>query len=1213
MYKSEESFFAFTAKRPVAIVMMVLAVITFGYISLKKLPVNLLPEIAYPSITVRTEYPGAGPEDVEERVSERVHEALSVLPGLNEISSISKPGMSDVSLEFAWDTNIAFATQNIREKLDRTFLPDDVETPIILRYDPSLDPVLRIGVTGGSDLIALRKITEDEIQHKLETVEGVAAVKVRGGLEEEIHVEVDEKKLRSLNLNISLLNQRLAAENVNMAAGTIKEGETEYLVRTLNQFMNLDDIMDLIISRSDAGPIRLGSLAKVYRTHKEQDVISRIAGKESVEIQVFKEADANIVTLADNVRARLNGTPEQQAYSHALKTGVMPDPELLIKEARLRKEKELAEKGQEPRDMESKPGKTEHDPHHRRGRGPSDRGGVHSLEKDPEILKLQALVDTKRKMITFIAANLPDNINIRILSDQSRFIDNSINEVKSSAILGGLFAVLILFLFLKKAGSTLIIALSIPISVTATFAPMFLTDTSLNIMSLGGLALGIGMLVDNSIIVLESIFRCREEGDSVKESAIRGVSEIGGAAVASTLTTVAVFFPIAFVEGIAGQIFRDQALTVVFSLLTSLAVALFFIPMLASRRFDRFAETGFKIYRFSCFSKVARFVKSGNIAWRIMKALLATVPFVLNLLVELAGFVLYHAGFAISWTGARIIWILLKLGQVVFWPLAFCFNMWFKIVSGFYTPLLRFILTNSMAIIILFAATFMLVYAGIRHAGELGQEVLPEVHQGELIAHLNLHMGAPLEQTDRITAIAEKESAEVDGVEWVSSTIGIARDEISSAEEGEHTARIYIKVKGGKDLEKREESVLEDLRTIYAAYPEVVSFRFTRPTLFSLKSPVQVEVKGIDLDEINEAAAEVEWILNGMEGLEDVKSTVQRGNPEICIRFDREKLVRYGLDTATLAEQVSSMVKGKVPTRFPGERKIDILVRVDQEELACVEDLAATIINPRSDMPLPLNAVADINVIEGPGEIRRIWGQRAGIVSANLSGFDMGKISSKIRAAIQPIQEKGNLTLDIGGQGRDLDSAMNNMMLALYLAIFLVYIVMASQFESLFQPFIIICSIPLAFVGVAFALYWLDIHLSVIVFIGGIMLAGIVVNNAIVLVDYINQQRRKGLDKIDAIVKACAVRLRPVLMTTATTVLGLLPLTGFLGYISPDWMPISLGIGEGLEIRAPMAITVISGLISSTVLTLIIIPVVYSLTDRVVTGAKELFTRNSSV
>jgi HAE1 family hydrophobic/amphiphilic exporter-1 len=560
---------------------------------------------------------------------------------------------------------------------------------------------------------------------------------------------------------------------------------------------------------------------------------------------------------------------------------------------------------------------------------------------------------------------------------------------------------------------------------------------------------------------------------------------------------------------------------------------------------------------------------------------------------------LYGTGRILIFVITRCLFGVLWILRILLWPLTFTFDKVFKVLITVYPPFLRFVLTNRAVVTVLFLATLGLVLASVAYVKDLGQEILPEVHQGELIAHLSLHVGAPLEQTNRIIARAEMASLDVEDIDWISSTVGIARDEISNAEEGEHTGRIYIKIKEGGRIRDKEERVLRELRRIYSSIPEILSCQFSRPTLFSIKSPVQVEVKGIQLETITAAAREVEGLLKGIEGLADVKSSVQRGRPEVRIRFDREKLARYGLDTATLAQMISEMVKGSVPTRYMrSEHKIDILVRIDENDLACVGDLEDMIINPQSPAPLPLSAVADIKIVEGPSEIRRIWGQRAAVISANLSRFDMGGTARRISATVAPIRERTGLTVDIGGQGRDLDSAMENMKLALYLAIFLVYIVMASQFESLFQPFIIICSIPLALVGVVFVLHGMGINLSVVVFIGGIMLAGIVVNNAIVLVDYINQLRRRGMEKIDAIVQACRVRFRPILMTTATTVLGLLPLTGALGFLNLDMLNIHLGMGEGEELRAPMAITVISGLISSTVLTLVIIPVIYSVTDR---------------
>ncbi len=1228
--RAKSSFFAFTANRPVAIIMIVLGVFTFGCISLGKLPVNLLPDISYPTITVRTEYPAAAPEDVEERVSKKIHEALSVLPSLEQISSVSKSGLSDVVLEFSWGTNIPYATQNIREKLDLVELPEDTERPVILRYDPTLDPIIRIGVfesigdvrtstaggristAGGLGLAELRKIAEDEVQRRLETIEGVAAVKVRGGLEEEIRIEVNGFKLRELDLDISEIERRLSQENINMAGGTIREGDVEYLVRTLNQFQNLDEINALVIRRDAANAIRLGDIAGIRKFHKERDVISRINGRESVEIQVFKEADANIVTVAEKVRELLLGTAKQRKYRTDLLSGAIKDPEKALKEARATKEEEREKAPKEP-PQKRKDASPQERKSHSRGRN------LASMDDDPELAKLRGEVENKHTMLSFINAQLPPGCRARVLSDQSRFIQDSIREVKDSAILGGILAVLVLYIFLRNFVSTTIIALAIPISVIATFAPMYLTKTSLNIMSLGGLALGIGMLVDNSIIVLESIFRCREEGHSLREAAVRGVSEIGSAATASTLTTVAVFFPIAFVEGIAGQIFRDQALTVVFSLLVSLAVALFFIPMLASRQLPE--KRGEQSVRctFRAFGLYIKYVigdkerrehlRERHTPFRDlfrkvivipMKAVFLFPPFLLNLSFESLGLVLYYLNRFLFKASAVLLGVILVFIKIVLYPFTKLYNKTYALLMRIYPRILRTLLTSRSAALFLLTGTIAALAAAVIVTNRLGQELLPEVHQGELIAHISMPPGTPLEKTSRFVNRAEESTLKTELVEWVSSSTGVPRDEIAGADEGEHTSKLFLKIKTGRQIREDEEKALASLRRIYTTYPGLHELRFSRPTLFSFKAPLQVDIKGRDLDKIAGATRKVETLLKSMPGLTDIRSTVHKGTPEIIIRLDREELTRYGLDTFTVADRITKMVKGKVPTLFQsGERKVDILVRLEGVDSGNAEDLGNMAVNPESSAPLPLSAVADIEIREGPGEIRRIWGQRAAIVNANLTGFDMGGTARKIRNRLVEIREGTNLNLEIGGQGREMEGALENMKLALYLAIFLVYVVMASQFESLIQPFIIICTIPLAFVGVVLVLWLLDIPLSVVVFIGAIMLAGIVVNNAIVLIDYINRLRDRGLEKKDAIVQACSARLRPVLMTTATTVLGLLPLTGILGLLPyAEHFPLGLGMGEGAEIRAPMAVTVIAGLLSSALLTFFVIPLVYSLVVR---------------
>ena len=515
-------------RRPVAITMIVLAAVVFGLVSLSKLPVDLLPEISYPTLTVRTAFDGAAPEDVEDRVSERIQEALSTLPGLVRSTSISRAETSDVVLEFDWGTEMTFAVQDVRDKLDAVFLPDAAERPLILRYDPNLDPVLRIGLAlpeeapldagRTSQLVHLRWIAEHRVKRELESLPGVAAVLVRGGLEEEVRVRVDPHRMAAQGFAPADLAQRLAAENLNASGGMIREGSADYLVRTLNEFADLGEIENLALERVGQATVRVRDVATVERTHAEREVISHLDGREAVEIAVYREAGANIVQLAEVVRHRLYGDDGQREFTA-----------------------ELEQKGE-----------------------------AAASWKD-------------RDKTDYLAWRFRDEARFETLSDQSTFIAAAVKEVQSAAVLGALLAVVVIWVFLRQLAATLIIGVAIPISIVVTFAPMYISGVSLNIMSLGGLALGVGMLVDNAIVVLESITRCREEGDSLAAAAVRGVREVAGAIVASTLTTIAVFAPIVFVHGIAGQIFGDQALTVVTSLLVSLAVAVFFIPMLGSR------------------------------------------------------------------------------------------------------------------------------------------------------------------------------------------------------------------------------------------------------------------------------------------------------------------------------------------------------------------------------------------------------------------------------------------------------------------------------------------------------------------------------------------------------------------------------------------------------------------------------------------------------
>jgi len=550
---------------------------------------------------------------------------------------------------------------------------------------------------------------------------------------------------------------------------------------------------------------------------------------------------------------------------------------------------------------------------------------------------------------------------------------------------------------------------------------------------------------------------------------------------------------------------------------------------------------------------------------------------------------------------AAISWILFKFFGFVLVPFKFAFDRTWRIVERSYEPFLRSSLAHPFVVV---AAVLALGWGAGSMVRGLGVELLPEIHQGEFTTHVGLGVESPLQNTESVLAALDRRVRGLEGVASTALTVGVEKDTLTRDIEGENTARLTVRLdEASRDFET-EESILRQVREIFENHPEVRSVDVTRPTPFALDSPIAVEIQGHNLDEMERIAEEVEARLASIDALTDVRSTVRPGHPEARIVFDREKTLEFGLDLGAVSNLVRDQLLGNVSTRLvEGEERIDIRVQGDESFLATLDDVLALTINPSSPTPLPLNAVASVELVRGPAEIRRIGNSRAVILTAEGQGLDLAGLNSRIEDSLADLETPDEVFVELGGQKRELEEGMESMRFALFLAIFLVYVVMASQFESLIQPLIIMITVPLAGVGVVFALALFGMPLSVVVFIGLILLAGIVVNNAIVLVDRINQKRDQGLEIMDAIHEAARARLRPIFMTTLTTALGLLPLTGWL--VSVPWLG-TLGSGEGAEIRAPMAVTVICGLVSSTLLTLIVIPVVYSLMARLMPARRSV-------
>ncbi len=1199
-----KSKFEITTKRPVAIVMIVLGIAVFGYVSYKRLSWDLMPEISYPSFTIRTEYPGAAPEEVENVVSRPLEEQLSLIKDLVSVTSVSRPEQSDIVLEFTWDANLDRAAQEIREKLDQVYLDPAIEKPMILRYDPSLDPVLRIGVVSDLPLIDLRVMVEDEIAREMEALPGVAAARVKGGFEKEILIKLDEKQLSATQIRFSDITSRLAQENINLAGGNIKEGETEYIVRTLNEFGTVKEIGDIIVARKDKVLVRLKDIAQISYSHKERKVITRVNKLESIEVNIYKEADANIVEVSNRVKERLFGTPEQQRYVKAL-------------EARKGKQK--------------------------------------GASGDPLL---------EKRMTDYLAYRLGKegrDINYHILADQAVFIENSINEVKNTAIIGGILATLVLYLFLQHFGTTLIVAVAIPLSLITAFAPLKLFQVSLNIMSLGGLALGIGMLVDNSIVVMESIFRCREEGDGWVESAVRGVAEVGGAVIASTLTTIAVFFPIVFVEGIAGQIFGDLSLAVVFSLLASLMVSLFFIPMLASRKFEKRMDLPTRKFT-SAFEKELAlknyfFVPLLTVFNLLMIALQLVLVFVLlfiasvTILLYLPLSLLRLKKFPIKFidvvsskfAGKKLLWeqymsiiplqqfvqsisdrkhwytkllaapyyyfrfffqalffifnrvflsilaafiVLFKGGGVLMLPviatpiklLTLLFNKMIKAINSFYPRLLGASLTKSTQVI--GGALGIFVFTILVVLPRIDSELIPEVHQGTIYVNVTSPVGTPVEKNDEMLQQISQKIRQIDLVQNISYYAGTTRDELSENEVGEHVGKITVTLKHTRSIKESEEMLIANIRTILGTFTDL-DYNISRPVLFTMKPPIEVLVKGYNLEQLRRINSELHEKIAALPGLKDVQSSIKSGFPELVVEFDRMRLSRFGMNAFDVASLIKNKIEGFVATRYKEkDKRVDIRVFLRDEQRRRAENIKSLIINPGGSIPIPLDSVANVTIMSGPNEIRRVDQERCAIISANITNVNLTGAVRKIYNIIENYPMPAGFTYELSGQNKEMETSLSSLTLAMILAVFLVYIVMASQFESLLHPFLILFTIPMALIGVFLTLYLLRIPIGITVYIGMITLVGIVVNNAIILIDYINTLRKRGLEKLEAIKQAGAIRLRPILITTLTTVLGLLPM--------------ALGLGEGAEIRTPMAITIIAGLLSATFLTLVLIPTVYN-------------------
>ncbi len=1014
----------FSIKRPVTVLMAVMVCLLLGAIAFLNIPVDLMPEVNFTTLSITTDYEGVGPEEIETLISRPLEQIVSAAPGVERVTSTSSEGRSAVRVEFVYGTDIDVAADEVRSRLDRgrRSLPDDIEPPTIFKFDVTQFPIMFLTVaTPDMDPRELRMFVEKNILYRLERIRGVGQVRVGGGLRREIHVDLNLEKLRALNLSVAQVVNTIRAENLNRPVGPVKEGRFDVLLRTSGEFDSVNQILNVALTSRDGVPVYVRDIADVEDSHPDIRHYVGVNGKQALRLIMFKQSGSNTVTVSDAVWEE-----------------------------------------------------------------------VDEIHGDYPHIRIEKTMDT------------------------ADFINSAIRNVEAAAGVGAVLAVFVLLFFLRSLSSTLIIGVAIPISVVSTFALMYFNGFTLNIVSFGGLALGVGMLVDNAIVVLENIYRHREEGLDGREAALLGSKEVATAITASTLTTIAVFVPVLFMGGYSAQQFKQLAYVVSFSLLCSLVVALTVVPALCSRRHGTSApSTGLL-----------------GIAERAMRSL--------------------SNGY-----GETIRWALANRSVVTAVAVASLAGSWW--LSGY-----------------------------------VGVELEPQVDEGQIRVNLESEPGTRAEVTKEIVDRMEQIVMEdVPEVEYIMTEAGSDSPFRSIAT---HVGELRITLVDQSQRTRSAREITNLLRPKLMAVAPGVQLR-TRISSGNFgrrrgggdgsDDRLQVTVRGYSQTVTNQLALQVRDAMMAVDGVAEAQVSRRPGSPEMVVRVDRLRAASLGMSVSEVADTLETAVGGRRSSFYREEGdEYDIVVRLREEDRLELSQVGRIPLRTPAGQLIYADDVVRLNRQEGPVEINRVDQERIVYVSGTIRDRDLGSIIADLESEVARIPRPDGYEIRFGGEWEDQQQSFRELTYAAILAFVLVYMVMAAQFESLRDPFIILFSIPLAAIGVVTMLVITQTTFNMQGFLGVIVLVGIVVNNAIVLIDYTNQLRREhGHGIADAVITAGSRRLRPILMTTVTTVLGLTPM--------------ALGVGEGSELQVPMARTVIGGLLTSTMITLVFIPVVYATLEEI--------------
>lgn len=1022
---------ALSVKRPVGVAVLATAITIVGWVAVEQLPVDLLPEVDFPRISVITNYEGVGPEEIENLITRPVEQAVSTIDGVTSLEAESAEGLSRVQLQFDWGTDLEAAVNDVRAALDRLGdrLPEDATRPNVLKFDISATPIATLGLSGSGDPRRLRYLADELLTRRLERIPGIASVQVNGGRLREIRVALKPDRLVALGVTAQQVVDALRRDNGNVSAGDMGEAGREVLVRTLGELRTPDDIANVLVTRrsgrTTAGtelpnpngrPVYVRDVAEVDDAFQEIKSEQWVDGEPGIVMRVSKQSGANTIDV----------------------------------------------------------------------------------------------VERMKREIEAINAEYEGRLRVIVVTDSAQYIRSSVTNVSEGALIGAALAVLILLFFLRDLYATIVIALAIPFSIMATFALMFFAGYSLNLISFGGLALGIGMLVDNAIVILESIYRKREEGMSAELAAVVGAREVTGAIVAGTLTTIAVFAPVVFLGGFAGVFFAEMASVVVFSLVCSLVVAVTLVPTLAAR----LLRGGVR--------------KEGALA-RLIGGCLSALD---------RGYVR-----GLAWVFERR-WVAVALSVV-------------------------------------------LLVGAYRLSDEVQVELMPETDEGLIDVDVELPIGTPVEKTREVVRDLENRIVGVMQEGEIDNIVSSAGPDNPYRPGGGHEGEVELMLVPVSERSRGSADIMAEVRKVAASIPDARIRIRQRTTNFlqrlmrgSQGERLVVEIRGHELEAAAELGERVEGMLKAIPGIADVRVGREEGLEERVVRVDVARAADLGLTRPEVAATLETYVLGRVATRMrQAGDEYDVRVMLPEAARFDVAQLAQLpILTPRGVAPLAAAAV--IGAQRGPGSIERQGQERVLSVVAGLGARPMSEVVRDIERGIAEIELPAGFTVTLGGEAREQEGTFAGLGLGAVLAVMLVFAVMAVQFESVRHPLLIMTAVPFGFVGVVLTLVATGTSFSLNAFLGCIVLVGIAVNNAIVLVDAANLFRRElGMDTREAMLEAARRRLRPILMTTLTTVLAMLP--------------IAMALGEGSEVQAPLARVVLGGLFVSTVITLFLLPALY--------------------